>query len=130
VAHREYIGPAVFEQDFTGERGWAYRYRKTMRLLPGRAELMIGHRLENSGTKTIDMTHYNHNFTLIDGLPYGPDYRVAFPFATPEPVPINDLAWYRGNAIEVDEPLGNSSLWLPVFEGEDPGGYNAALAAR
>lgn len=116
-----------FLQDFNGERGWAYRYRKTIRLLPGKPEMVIEHQLENRGQKTIDIDHYNHNFTLIDGMPYGPDYRVEFPFAAPEPMPIKDLAWFRGNAIEVDEPLGKRSLWIPVFEGDDPGGYNAAL---
>jgi hypothetical protein len=116
-----------FSQDLVGERGWAYRYRKTIRLLPGRAEFEIAHRLENSGERTIDINHYNHNFTVIDELPYGPDYRVEFPFSAAAPIPINERAWFRGNAIEVVQPLGDDSLWLPVFEGEDPGHYNAAL---
>lgn len=116
-----------FVQDFEGERGWAYRYRKTIRLAPGRPELTIGHRLENSGANTIDINHYNHNFTLIDGTPYGPDYRVEFPFGSAQAVPISDLAWFRDNAIEVEQALGAKSLWIQLFEGEDPGNYNAAL---
>ena len=116
-----------FSQHLVGERGWAYRYRKTIRLLPGRAEFEISHRLENSGEKTIDINHYNHNFTLIDDLPYGPDYQVEFPFCTATPMPINERARFRGNAIEVDQALGDASLWLQVFEGDDPGHYNAAL---
>ena len=116
-----------FSQELVGERGWAYRYRKTIRLLPGEAEFEIAHRLENSGEKTIDINHYNHNFTLIDDLPYGPDYQVEFPFSSAAPMPINEWARLRGNAIEVDRALGDASLWLPVFVGEDPGHYNAAL---
>ena len=116
-----------FAQDFEGERGWAYRYRKTIRLLPGLPELTIEHRLENSGDKTIDVNHYNHNFTIIDDIPYGPDYRVEFPFSTAQPLPVNDLAWFRGNAIEIEQPLQDNSLWIQLFEGSDPGGYNAAL---
>lgn len=116
-----------FAQDFAGERGWAYRYRKTIRLLPGRPELVIEHRLENSGAKTIDINNYNHNFTLIDDTPFGPDYRVEFPFTTDAPLPINGLAWFRANAIEVEQALGEKSLWIQLFEGEDPGNYNAAL---
>ena len=116
-----------FVQDFQGERGWAYRYRKTIRLLPGLPELVIEHRLENSGDKTIDVNHYNHNFTIIDDVPYGPDYRVEFPFSSEQPLAINDLAWFRGNAIEIDQPLQEKSLWIQLFEGKDPGGYNAAL---
>jgi hypothetical protein len=116
-----------FSQQLVGERGWAYRYRKTIRLLPGRAEFEIAHRLENSGERTIDINHYSHNFTLIDDLPYGPDYRVEFPFSAAAPMPINDWARLRDNAIEVDRALGDAALWLPVFVGEDPGHYNAAL---
>ena len=93
-----------FLQDFVGERGWAYRYRKVIRLLPGLPELAIEHRLENTGEKDIDINNYNHNFTLIDDVPYGPDYRVEFPFATASPMPINDLAWFRANAVEVKNP--------------------------
>ncbi|MGB5708662.1 MAG: hypothetical protein WBM41_17765 [Arenicellales bacterium] len=115
-----------FNQDFKGERGWAYQYQKTIRLIPDRPELVIEHRLENSGEKTIDINHYNHNFTIIDDIPYGPDYLVEFPFATDQPVSIKNLAWYRGNSIEVMEPLQNNSIGISVFEGDDPGGYNSA----
>ena len=116
-----------FLQNFVGERGWAYRYRKIIRLMPGLPELIIEHRLENTGEKGIDVNNYNHNFTLIDGVPYGPDYRVEFPFATASPMPINDLAWFRDNAVEVARPLGENSLWIPLFEGDGPASYNAAL---
>ena len=115
-----------FFQELVGERGWAYRYRKSVRLVSDAPELVIAHRLENSGTKDIDIDNYNHNFTLIDGLPYGPDYRVEFPFTTTIPTRISERAWFRDNAIEVPEPLGNSSLWIPLFEGEGRVDYNQA----
>ena len=115
-----------FAQELQGERGWAYRYQKTIRLTPGQPEMVIEKRLENTGAKTIDIQYYNHNFTIIDDQPYGPDYQVEFPFATDVPIEINDIARFRGNAIELDAPLGDRSLWLPLFEGEDPGHYSAA----
>jgi hypothetical protein len=115
-----------FRQHFVGDRGWAYRYRKSIRLLANRAEFVIEHRLENAGEKTIDISHYNHNFTLIDDVPYGPEYLVEFPFTSDKPVSLNNLAWFRGNAIEVVEPLRDNSLWIELFAGEDPGHYNAA----
>ncbi len=116
-----------FLQDVVGERGWAYRYLKTVRLVPGAPELIIAHRLENAGTRKIEIDNYNHNFTLIDGLPYGPDYRVEFPFTTTFPIRINDRAWFRDNAIEVPQPLGENSLWIPLFEGEGRVDYNRAV---
>ena len=91
------------------------------------AGFSIAHRLENSGEKIIDINHYNHNFTSIDGVPYGPDYSVFFPFAAVEPKDIreNGVAFYRGNQIEVIEKLGDQSLWVQVYAGEGPVEYNA-----
>ena len=94
--------------------------------MPGEPELVIAHRLENAGAKAIDINNYNHNFSLIDELPYGPDYRVTFPFTTTIPIRINERAWFRDNAIEIPEPLGDNSLWIPLFEGEARAGYNGA----
>jgi hypothetical protein len=116
-----------FLQDFVGERGWAYRYRKIIRLLPDLPQFVMEHRLQNTGEKDIEIDHYNHNFTVIDDLPYGPDYRVEFPFTTTIPIRINNRAWFRDNAIEIAEPLGEDSLWIPLFEGDGPAHYNAAV---
>lgn len=116
----------TFLQRLEAGHGWAYRYRKTIRLLPGRPELVIEQRLENRGAKTIDISYYNHNFTIIDDTPYGPDYSVEFPFATAEPRSLNDLAWFHGNRIQVEKALGDNSLWMPVYEGEGRVDYNGA----
>ena len=116
-----------FTQALEGERGWAYHYDKTIRLVEGETAFAIEHRLENRGDKSIDITHYNHNFTIIDDVPYGPDYSIEFPFSTDVPVPLGDYAWFRDNRIDVDRPLEGVSLWWPVFEGADPGTYNAAV---
>ena len=114
-----------FRQDFVGERGWAYKYKKRIEL--DEAGFSIAHWMENSGEKTIDINHYNHNFTSIDDVPYGPDYSVTFPFEAPEPKDIRDngVAFYRGNEIDVVEPLGDQSLWVQVYAGEGPVEYNA-----
>lgn len=115
-----------FHQDFRGERGWAYRYSKTIRLLPGLAELVIEHRLENSGERVIDISNYNHNFTIIDDQAYGPDYSVEFAFATGQAQPMKEFAWFRDNRIEVDKPLGENALWLQVYAGDGPAELNTA----
>ncbi len=117
----------VFSQELAGERGWAYRYSKIITLVPNKSELIMSHRLENIGEKTIDINNYNHNFSLIDKLPYGPDYRVEFPFTTMIPIRISQLAWFRDNTVEMPEPLGDNSLWIPLFEGEGRVEYNRAL---
>lgn len=117
----------VFSQELIGERGWAYRYQKRIMLEAGKPQLVIGYRLENIGRKAIDIDHYNHNFTLIDDTPYGPDYSVELPFSTDEAKSINDLAWFRGNRIEAGQPLEDRSLWIELYNGEARGDYNAAL---
>jgi len=102
-----------FRQELKGDRGWAYRYTKRISLGEAEPTFALVHKLENIGTRTIDIDHYNHNFTLIDGVPFGPDYTVTFPFAAKEPREIKrGLAWFRGTGIEVLKPLGGESLWI------------------
>ncbi|MBR9909649.1 MAG: hypothetical protein GYB33_04750 [Gammaproteobacteria bacterium] len=116
-----------FEQALSAPRGWGYRYQKRIQLLAGQPAFTISHRLENSGSKTIATNHYNHNFTLIDGTPYGPDYDVQFPFLARPEQAINEHAWFRTNGIEVQRPLGDASLWLPVHPQPGPATLNAGL---
>ncbi|MDJ0778568.1 MAG: hypothetical protein QNJ85_11950 [Gammaproteobacteria bacterium] len=116
-----------FEQQLVTDSGWGYRYLKRVQLMADEPGLVLTRQLENTGTRAIDIDHYNHNFTLIDDRPYGPDYSVEFPFASDAPRSIDDIAWFRGNRIDCGEALGERSLWIELFEGRDPGFYNAAL---
>ena len=61
--------------------GYAYKYEKTVRMVPGEATMIIEHRLKNMGKKTIATESYNHNFFMIDGEPTGPNMQVKFAFA-------------------------------------------------
>jgi hypothetical protein len=61
--------------------GYAYVYRKTVRLVKGKPELLLEHSLKNTGQKVIDTTQYNHNFFVIDREVVGPDVAVKFAFA-------------------------------------------------
>jgi hypothetical protein len=115
-----------FEQTLAGDHGWAYHYSKTIRLLSDEPGFVIEYLLENSGSRTIDITHYNHNFTLIDGTPYGPDYAAEFAFSSEEPRPIDDLAWFRDGAIEIEHPLGDQSFWVELYQGPGRVDYNTA----
>ena len=95
------------------ELGYAYRYTKTIRLMPGKAQFTIEHRLENTGKKPIDTQQYNHNFLVFDNATVGPGVRVIFPF---EPKPREDL---KGKA----EVRGKELVYLQDLQ---PGGESVA----
>jgi hypothetical protein len=46
--------------------GSGYRYVKTLRLLPGKPQLVIEHVLRNTGSQPIATNVYNHNFVTMD----------------------------------------------------------------
>lgn len=76
-----------FAHRLTGPAGYAYEYEKTVRLAPGKPQMVLEHRLKNTGQQRIESTVYNHNFLILDGQPAGPDYVMKFPFdaSTPDP---------------------------------------------
>ena len=59
--------------------GYAYRYKKTIRLIDDKPEMAIEHSLENTGKLPIKSVVYNHNFTVFDRLPTG-DITVSVPY--------------------------------------------------
>lgn len=89
-----------FTHRLKSDEGYAYVYRKTVRLVNGKPQLLIEHSLKNTGRKVIDSTQYNHNFFVIDHEVVGPDIVVKFPFV---PVPQRefkeDRAEVRGQEI-------------------------------
>jgi hypothetical protein len=61
------------------ESGYGYTYQKTLRLVPGKPQLVIEHVLKNSGDKPIVTTVYDHNFLRL--TPGDNGIQVGFPFA-------------------------------------------------
>ncbi|MBI1352886.1 MAG: hypothetical protein GC160_00970 [Acidobacteria bacterium] len=98
--------------------GYAYRYIKRLTLVPGQPQLVIDHLLENTGTRPIETSVYNHNFFVIDGRPTGPEFVVKFPF---DLTPDRDLKGYaavqqKRNLVYLKEiPAGESIITL--FDG-------------
>ena len=88
-----------FTQQLDAPSGFAYIYRKTVRLAKDRPGLAIEHSLKNTGRKTIETNVYEHNFFMLDGQPTGPDFRVVFPFAAQTDANWNGLAEFRGNEL-------------------------------
>lgn len=107
---REGRGWVEFTQQIGDAAGYGYLYRKTVRLVPGKPEMVLEHSLRNTGRRRIETAVYDHNFLSLDGLPPGPGFTITVPFqihaATPPP---KDLAEIRGNRI----------VYLKNLEGRD-----------
>ena len=86
-----------FTHELRDAAGYAYVYRKTLRL--GRNTLTLEHRLKNTGRKAIATSVYNHNFFMLDQQPTGRDFVVRFPFEPRAVAPLNGLAETRGSEI-------------------------------
>ncbi|KAA0990177.1 hypothetical protein [Dyadobacter aurulentus] len=69
-----------FIHELQDAAGYSYIYTKTLRLVPGKPELVLEHNLENTGTKPIVTSTYNHNFFMIDNEPSNENLRIVFPF--------------------------------------------------
>ena len=78
--------------------GYGYIYRKTVRLIPGKPEMVLEHHLKNTGRRAILTSVYNHNFLVLDRQTTGPDFTVTVPFQIRSPQPPNqNVAEIRGN---------------------------------
>jgi hypothetical protein len=86
-----------FTHELRDTAGYAYVYRKTVRL--GKDTLVLEHRLKNTGRRTIATSVYNHNFFMLDRQPTGPDFVVRFPFEPRALAAFNGLAETRGRDI-------------------------------
>jgi hypothetical protein len=90
-----------FTQELTDpSSGYGYIYRKTVRLIEGKPEMVLEHTLKNTGRRTIRSRVYNHNFLVLDKQPPGPDFTITVPFHIKSPHPPDpEFAEIRGNQV-------------------------------
>jgi hypothetical protein len=104
-----------------GASGYGYEYRKTLRLVKGKSEMELVHRLKNIGTKAIATEVYNHNFLLIDGKGPQAGTTLTLPFeVTTGRKPNPELAVVEGNKIVYKKTLaGEDVVSFPItgFDG-------------
>lgn len=98
-----------FQQELTDEIGYGYRYQKVVRLASKRPELILEHRLKNTGKRVIETDVYDHDFFVIDGMPTGPDFVVKFAFPPKPMSSFKNLAEIRGNEL----------VYLKTLEGRE-----------
>ena len=88
-----------FTQRLMSEEGYAYVYRKTVRLVKGQPQLVLEHSLKNTGRRVIETNQYNHNFFVIDHEVVGPDIVVKFAFTPVAERGFKDRAEIHGQEI-------------------------------
>jgi hypothetical protein len=113
--------------------GYGYSYRKTLRLTPGKPEMVIEHSLKNTGKLPIETRQYNHNFLVLDKAPIGPDFTITFPFdiKTNTP-PDKQFAEIRGHQIAYLKTLENQDRVTFGVQGfsNDPKDYDFRIESR
>src|SRR5262249_13029537 len=101
--------------------GYGYAYHKTVSLARGKSQLVLDHSLQNTGTRTIRSSVYNHNFLYLDRKSPGPDVSITLPFTIEaSPQPDRHLAEVRGNQIVLRKTLMGEDRVYFGFAGFGP----------
>jgi hypothetical protein len=89
---------------FIQEVPGAYRYVKTLQLVPGTAQMRIEHALTNIGVTAMITNVYDHNFLKLS--PGNGDVAITLPFVpVPSRAPNTAMAKIEGNRITYLRPL-------------------------
>jgi hypothetical protein len=105
------------------ELGYSYVYRKVVRLVKGKPEMVIERSLKNTGRLEIKSQVYDHNFVVLDKQPPGPDFTIRFPFQIQTPRPPNKaLVDVRGDQIVYAKQLSGEDQAAVFIQGfsDDP----------
>ena len=106
-----------FTHQLADTAGYAYAYRKKVRLPKGKAKLVLEHSLKNTGRKLIATHAYNHNFFMLDDQPSGPDFVVKFPFDLRATADLKGLAEIRGKDLVYLQELQKGQTVFTNLEG-------------
>jgi hypothetical protein len=98
--------------------GYGYIYRKTVRLVEGKPEMVLEHSLRNTGRRAIENNVYNHNFFTFDKQAPGPDLTITLPFQLRSSVPPEkQIAEIKSNRIQMLKTLEGKERIYAVIEG-------------
>ena len=121
-----------FRHDLKSSSGFAYIYKKTLKLDPDQPVLLLVHELKNTGTKTIETEVYDHDFFMLDGAPTGPGMAVHFPFAPVAAKPLGNGARIDGHDLVYDRELqtGESATSFLTGFSAAPADYDFSVENR
>ena len=89
---------------------YSYSYQKIVQLVNSKAQLILFHRLKNTGKRTIETNVYSHNFFVIDHQPSGPAFIIKLPF------PISGEGIGSGELIDIKD---NKLIFLRNLKGDE-----------
>jgi hypothetical protein len=97
---------------------YGYRYTKVVRLTEGKAQLVIEHTFQNTGSRPIRSSMYNHNFLVFDGRAPGPDLvtKTAYKIDGSHP-PEKGIGEIRGNELRYLKTLEKEERLTAVLGG-------------
>lgn len=101
--------------------GYGYEYIKTVTLVPGKPEMLIAHRLKNTGKRPIESDVYDHNFLVLDRQPTGPAFEIRLPFDFRPEQPLDPkMAEKLGKVFAYRRLLQNQDTVATTFLGYGP----------
>ena len=109
-----------FTQELTDAAGYAYVYRKTVRLAKDKPIMTLEHSLKNTGQKTIETSVYDHDFYMLDGKPTSPDLVVKFPFVVHWPGTADPLTEVEGKELHFTQEFAPGQTAQSSLGGFDP----------
>lgn len=109
---KKHADSVEFTQELTDPAtGYGYVYRKTVRLVTGKPEMVLEHHLRNTGRRAIQGSVYNHNFLVLDKQPPGPDFSLTLPYQIHSPLsPNKELVEIRGSQVIYLKALANQDV--------------------
>lgn len=114
-----------------GGEAYRYIYTKTVALTKGKPELVIIHRLRNTGSLPIESDVFDHNFFVTDSQSIAPGFvlKFAFPLVAEQARGLDDLAAIRGDSITILRPFGTGESVYAVLHGygNTPADYDIRL---
>jgi hypothetical protein len=81
------------------DTGYGYSYVKTVRLVPGKAQMVIEHVLKNTGKKDLETSVYCHNFLSLSPGNENIELIAPFPLTASKPL-APDAAQVSGNTLK------------------------------
>ncbi len=113
------------------DSGYGYIYKKTLRLVKQKPELLLVHSLRNTGKNAIETNTFNHNFFVIDKQATGPDFTVSLPFEITNQSAGKNLISFEDNQLKYLKELkkGEATMEYPKgFTGDRIEDYDFTIA--